>query len=224
MIPRVINNIPKLVEIGEISGIGLIIAGSLVLSDVGEFSHFMENKILAPPVVLIVVGVIVFLVASLGCYGAIKESYFMLMAWHHNTFPANIQICMKVFVQEVASSPSGRSSPFCLLIIFILEFAVGIAAATYKNEFRMTLSEIMTNSLRNYNTSKSDKIAWDNVQTKLECCGVTGPKDWPVKPLSCCHPLREKAPFPSRDQCQNAKPGDDFLYNYGCFDELQMRA
>jgi len=50
------------------------------LSDVGEFRHFMENRVLAPPVVLIVAGCIVFLVASLGCYGALRESYLMLMA------------------------------------------------------------------------------------------------------------------------------------------------
>ncbi|KAJ8964995.1 hypothetical protein NQ317_008797 [Molorchus minor] len=105
-----------------------------------------ENKILAPPVVLIVVGVIVFLVASLGCYGAIKESYFMLMACGTAILSSKYQICMEVFVQEVASRPFGRKlvtnvmqlfrlifgSYFCLLIIFIVEFAVGIAAATYK--------------------------------------------------------------------------------------------
>lgn len=64
----------------QISGIGLIVAGSVVLGDVGEFSHFMESRILAPPVVLIVVGSIVFIVAFLGCYGAIQESYYLLMA------------------------------------------------------------------------------------------------------------------------------------------------
>lgn len=40
----------------------------------------MEGRILAPPVVLIVAGVVVFLVAFLGCFGAIRESYYMLMA------------------------------------------------------------------------------------------------------------------------------------------------
>lgn len=35
---------------------------------------------MAPPVVLIVAGIIVFAVAFLGCYGAMRESYYMLMA------------------------------------------------------------------------------------------------------------------------------------------------
>ncbi|CAH1154155.1 unnamed protein product [Phaedon cochleariae] len=178
-----------------ISGVGLIIAGSLVLAEVGEFSHFLEGKILAPPVVLIVAGCIVFLVASLGCYGAIRESYYMLMAF-----------------------------ALCLLIIFVIEFAVGIAAATYKNQFQSVLKEAMTDSLSKYESSKSDKIAWDNIQTKLECCGVDGPMDWSKRPPTCCHPTRENAPDPSPEHCRNAKPGDDFLYNYGCFEELQMKA
>lgn len=55
-------------------------AGAYVLADVGEFSHFMEGRLIAPPIVLIVAGVIVFLIAFLGCYGAIRENYYMLMA------------------------------------------------------------------------------------------------------------------------------------------------
>ncbi|KAJ8964992.1 hypothetical protein NQ317_008794 [Molorchus minor] len=37
------------------------------------------------------------------------------------------------------------------------------------------------------------KLAWDNVQTKLENAVVSLDKDWPVKPLSCCHPARESS-------------------------------
>ncbi|CAH0556031.1 unnamed protein product [Brassicogethes aeneus] len=179
-----------------ISGIGLIVAGSLVLSDVGEYSHFMESKILAPPVVLIVTGCIVFLVASLGCYGAIRESYQMLMAF-----------------------------ALCLLIIFIMELAVGIAAAVYKSQFHSGVKELMNKSMENYEISKPDRIAWDNLQSKLQCCGVEGPNDWQDKrPLSCCHAVREGADPPTAVHCRNAVPGSDYLYSYGCFDELQIKA
>jgi len=56
------------------------VAGALVLTDVGEFNHFVEGRIMAPPIVLIVAGFIVFIIAFLGCYGAIKEHYNMLIA------------------------------------------------------------------------------------------------------------------------------------------------
>jgi CD63 antigen len=40
----------------------------------------MENELLAPPIILIVVAAIVFIVAFLGCFGAIRESYNLLIA------------------------------------------------------------------------------------------------------------------------------------------------
>lgn len=64
----------------QISGLGIIIAGSLVLAEVKEHDHFMENRILATPVVLIVAGAIVFLVAFFGCFGAIREKPALLNA------------------------------------------------------------------------------------------------------------------------------------------------
>lgn len=59
---------------------------------------------------------------------------------------------------------------------------------------------------------------------QLECCGVDGPTDWKRRPISCCHAIREKAPDPTPDQCRTAQAGDDHLYNYGCFTELEMKA
>lgn len=180
-----------------VSGIGIIIAGALVLSDVGEFRHFMEGKVLAPPVVLIVAGFIVFLVASLGCFGAIRESYNLLMAF-----------------------------AFCLLIIFIIELAVGIAAAVYKNDVHKGLKQLMRNSLDNYEKSDSDRLAWDNLQKKLQCCGVDRSTDWDDKrPPSCCHPPAERKAEPDPLHCRNAIPGQsDILYTEGCFDMIEMKA
>lgn len=66
-------------EISQISGLGILIAGALVLADMNEFNHFLDGKITAPPIVLIVTGAIIFFIASLGCYGAIRESPTMLM-------------------------------------------------------------------------------------------------------------------------------------------------
>lgn len=52
----------------------------MVLVDVGEYSHFMESRILVPPVVLIVAGAVVFIVAFLGCFGAVREKPSILMS------------------------------------------------------------------------------------------------------------------------------------------------
>ena len=64
----------------QLSGVGIIAAGAVVLGQFGGTQRFLEDRILAPPIVLIVAGAIVFLVAFLGCCGAIKENYLMLLA------------------------------------------------------------------------------------------------------------------------------------------------
>lgn len=55
----------------------------------------------------------------------------------------------------------------CLLVVFICELAVGIAAAVYKGDFEMVLKETLRNSMNNYYDKKADRVAWDNVQVKV---------------------------------------------------------
>lgn len=45
-----------------------------------DFRHFLDGRITAPPIILIVLGLMIFFIAFLGCYGAIKESPKLLMA------------------------------------------------------------------------------------------------------------------------------------------------
>ncbi|RZC33505.1 23 kDa integral membrane protein [Asbolus verrucosus] len=178
-----------------ISGIGIIVAGAIVLSDVGDFNHFMDNELLAPPIVLIVAGAIVFIVAFLGCFGAIRESYNLLIAF-----------------------------AVCLLIIFIIELAVGIAAAVYHTDFSDALKSTLKKSMANYSQNDVEKIAWDNAQTKLMCCGVEGPNDWQgqILPYSCCH-INDNLATPSvTTYCIDAAKGK-YLYQTGCYDRLKMK-
>lgn len=53
------------------------------------------------------------------------------------------------------------------MVIFIIELAVGIAAAVYQNEVHKGLKELMRDSLDRYETNESDRIAWDELQTKV---------------------------------------------------------
>lgn len=64
----------------QLSGLAVIVVGAFVLAEVGSYSYFLENQVLAPPLILIVAGAVVFFIAFLGCCGAIKENYYMLIA------------------------------------------------------------------------------------------------------------------------------------------------
>lgn len=58
----------------------------------------------------------------------------------------------------------------------------------------------------------------------MECCGVDGANDWQQKPLSCCHKVTKRAQPPEDFHCRDARPGDDILYEMGCYDKLYMKA
>ncbi|XP_066995789.1 CD63 antigen [Anabrus simplex] len=178
-----------------VSGIGIIVAGGVVLADIDDYRTFMESRILAPPIVLIVVGTIVFLVAFLGCCGAIKENYTMLVAY-----------------------------AVLLLVIFIAEFAVGITAAVAKDDFSAVMKTSMNKSLSHYEKFTIERNAWDKLQTKFECCGVEHPQDWNGHltsgkvPPTCC-----MSTAPEGARCSNSTYNSPGIYQRGCFDKLKNR-
>ncbi|KAI5716091.1 hypothetical protein M8J76_000812 [Diaphorina citri] len=144
-------------------GILLIVAGALAYADFGKYSHFLEGKIVIPPLILLVVGFFVFFIASLGCCGAIKENYFMLLAF--GAF---------------------------LLIIFLTQLVIGVTAAVAKDDFANAMRLSLRKSLGNYTYTDVDRQAWDSTQRYLQCCGVDSPRDWSQVfaenqvPASCC--------------------------------------
>ncbi|XP_055690518.1 tetraspanin-7 [Lutzomyia longipalpis] len=179
-----------------ISGLGVLIAGALVLADVGEFSHFIEGRVVAPPIVLIVVGALVFLVASLGCYGAIRESPPLLTLF-----------------------------AVCLAIIFIVELAVGIAAIAFKSDLEQAIRTTLQKSIRNSNAEDlsawdnvQKKLHCCGLDGPADWVDLS--RDRYLRP-SCCRP--EYIDAQSKD-CRNALPlHKDKYYQDGCADKLKMR-
>lgn len=152
------------------------------------------------PVILIIVGICVFAVASLGCYGAIRESPTLLMAF-----------------------------AVLLAIVFIIELAIGIAAAVYQSELTDALQKSLEHTIKRSNPE--DKSAWNNIQKTLKCCGVSTQSDWtdlnpnktiiirPSLPASCCRP---EYVDPNTKDCQNATPlYKDRFYSRGCLPVLK---
>ena len=79
-----------------------------------------------------------------------------------------------------------------MAIIFIVELAVGIAASVFKSDLEMMVTNSLQDSIKRSNAD--DTMAWDNIQSKLMCCGVDNPSDWRTMsanktlPASCCRP------------------------------------
>lgn len=75
-------------------------------------------------------------------------------------------------------------------MVFIVELAVGIAACLFKADLDELLQKSLQKSIER--SSQDDLTAWDNVQRKLGCCGITDSEDWvtfkkggTIRP-SCC--------------------------------------
>ncbi|XP_057320974.1 tetraspanin-9 [Microplitis mediator] len=145
-----------------ISGFGILVTGCIVLADVTNYSHFMQGRILAPPILLIIVGMIVFITSFLGCYGALKEKHFLLIVF------------------SVA-----------LLTIFTVQLAIGIAVAVFRSDVSDVLRTGLREALQKYK-AEEDGNAWNSIQKHFHCCGVDSADDWnepmggPELPQSCC--------------------------------------
>lgn len=120
-----------------------------------------ESFYTSAPVILIIVGLIVFVVAFFGCCGAVKENHCMI-------------ITFSVF----------------LLMIFIAELAVGIAGYVKHTDLENSIVRTLNESIKHYSTDPEIQKNYDIIQTDLQCCGIYGVNDWAANgqpiPATCC--------------------------------------
>lgn len=160
-----------------ISGVVIIVCGGYSLHLFKKTGPVVGDDYVSAPIILIVVGSIVFLVAFLGCCGAMQESYCMLMLF-------------SVF----------------LFLILVAEIAAGALGFVYKGKVDHIAKDKFMQSLEDYNREKEGKVqpiheAWDFIQSQLKCCGVTNSEDWTKQgievPKSCCS---------NPDRCNSSGP------------------
>lgn len=69
----------------------------------------------------------------------------------------------------------------------------GILGYVFREKVDMTLQNEMYSSIRFYGTSWPVTQSWDEVQRRLECCGVHSKDDWKdILPDTCCRQLLGK--------------------------------
>ncbi|KAK4876284.1 hypothetical protein RN001_012706 [Aquatica leii] len=146
-----------------ISGIAILTVGAVIHALYYHYSQFVDPSFGSAPILLIIVGVIVFIVAFFGCCGAVKENHCMII-----TFSA------------------------FLVIIFCLEMAAGIAGYVRRNDIEQMLDTHLNTTMHDYYNKTDDRRSWDIMQHELTCCGMNGPEDWKAitpngsLPHTCC--------------------------------------
>ncbi|XP_050310515.1 CD63 antigen-like isoform X2 [Anthonomus grandis grandis] len=146
-----------------ISGIIIIAIGVTVKTVYTEYETFLSTQYFTLPNMLIATGVFIFIISFFGCCGAVRESWIMLGIF-------SILLC----------------------IIFIFEFASGIAGYVLKDQTADFLEKTLRENLDTYNVTHG---VWDLIQRSFDCCGVDSYDDWKGRlnqsdpytlPISCC--------------------------------------
>ncbi|XP_059616981.1 CD63 antigen [Phlebotomus argentipes] len=146
-----------------LTGLLILTVGAIIQSSYNHYSNFVDHTIWVAPILLIIVGSIVFIIAFFGCCGAVKENSCMVLTF-------------SVF----------------LIIIFLLEIGIGIAGYVKHGQLEDILEKGFNSTLHNYDKNVDSQHAWSLIQSELKCCGIQGPSDWQqvfhntTLPTSCC--------------------------------------
>ncbi|GAB0095442.1 Tetraspanin [Sergentomyia squamirostris] len=188
-----------------ITGIILLSIGLAVQGVFFGYEYMLVDRFFAIPAFLIAIGVIIFIIAFFGCYGAIRENYCMVLTFS-----------------------------ILLVLVFILELAAGISGYVLRNETMDLISDSLYRSMGGFvsdaqTPNRNDTLPttrlWDSIQMNYECCGVYNSTDWlnvPANneskafPMSCCSvPVGTMGSFACTQQLADPRPG--CLEEFGSF-------
>lgn len=184
-----------------ITGLALIITGCVIQGVYSNYLDFLGDSFFNTPVLLVVVGCIIFFVTFFGCCGAIKEHHCMTLAF-------------SVF----------------LSLILLIELGAGIASYTFRQQVGSIIETNMEKGLQNYGkaTFKGVTETWNIVQHEMKCCGAQEYKDWVNTtfaekdnsvPDSCCLSDVEGCGKGILNMSDEQVP--KIIYTNGCLDKLK---
>ncbi|XP_048504772.1 CD82 antigen-like isoform X2 [Athalia rosae] len=100
--------------------------------------------------ILLAAGVLMLIVALLGCCGAFRESQCMLVGFFS-----------------------------CLLVVIVAQIAAGAWLYTNSDRLKQLVKSSAANTIKTeYGLIESRTAAMDAIQSELGCCGATGPANW----------------------------------------------
>ncbi|CAB3369246.1 Hypothetical predicted protein [Cloeon dipterum] len=132
-------------------GLAILVIGSIIQVNIDSYGSLFPGEVALPGLLLIVVGGVTFLVAFVGCCGAIRESHWMMITY-----------------------------AVSLVSLFLLQLIGGILAIVFKSDLAGLLKGSMKYAMELYSnpTEAAARQAWDRVQRDFRCCGIDDPWDW----------------------------------------------
>ncbi|XP_049540849.1 CD63 antigen-like isoform X1 [Anopheles darlingi] len=142
----------------SLCGIALVVIGAVSLVKLDEIREISdEYNIIAPSVLLIVFGSVVFIIAFFGCCGAIRESYCMTSTYS-----------------------------FFLILLVIAQIVIAVLVFVFIGDVKIAIQKGFER-IFNERDNKLNADLIDTIQSSLECCGKSSFLDWGINfPQSCC--------------------------------------
>ncbi|XP_071566233.1 uncharacterized protein [Temnothorax nylanderi] len=142
----------------QLTGVMIISVGTTIYAVYENFSHFLDASYFSPATLLIVVGILVFIIAFMGCCGALRESTCMVLVF-----------------------------AVLLSFVLILELAAAVAAYALQDGIKDLLAEKINLTMHQYEKNEEAKFAIDFMQSRLRCCGYNSYMDWNNVPFNNTH-------------------------------------
>ncbi|KAM8714698.1 hypothetical protein ACLKA7_001108 [Drosophila subpalustris] len=134
-----------------LTAILLVMVGTTIQTIFGDFSLFIDGHFSSPPALLIAIGFILVAVATLGAYGAVKESVMLINLYG-----------------------------VCLFLVFILEVSAAIAAFVMQSQVRDMLMRTMNQALADYETDNNVAAAVDFMQSGVSTIMTASVLDYEI--------------------------------------------
>lgn len=176
-----------------LTGLGLLGVGIWARVQFSDYMKLSSHDYSTACYVLIGAGVVVIIIGFIGCCGALKEHACML-----------------------------KTFAVILGFLFLVELGGSITGYVFRHKIKSGFSEGLNNALSDYRQD-TFKLAWDGLQSTLECCGSKNYTDWFYNkwttdglgndsvPQSCC--------IKSEANCNiNVTEHPNTIYAKGCYD------
>lgn len=108
-----------------LTGIAIATVGTVIFTAFHHYHNFLGEQLWSAPVVLMVIGAIVFIIAFLGCCGAIKESSCMVLTFS-----------------------------LLLIVIILFEIGIGTFGYIKQDELNSALDKGFNETLKNYKANE----------------------------------------------------------------------
>ncbi|XP_040018001.2 tetraspanin-15 isoform X1 [Gasterosteus aculeatus] len=139
----------------------------------------LEGVFLAPAIILILLGIIMFIVSLVGLVGSLRDNLTLL----------------KVFM-------------YTLAVCLILELLGGILALAFRHQTVGLLNKNIRKGIVNYYDDLDFKNIMDFVQKRFKCCGGQEYTDWSVNMYHNCSALSPSACGVPYTCCITTKPNE----------------